>query len=165
MDTPRPGYDDPKQADWDKQYKEILNQLNEKIKAYNEEAKKYNDSIGAIESKAIKYYTIIRTTTHTSEKRVQETKAGNISSGKDMILSGNVTNENSRITAGSTLTANSGTLDNIAEKNQVQKITFGTTQESYTKRKIDPIRHGDGTIGTKFSWRHRKNWIILHPLT
>lgn len=138
MDTPRPGYNDPKQADWDKQYKEILNQLNEKIKAYNEEAKAYNDSIGAIKSKAIKYYTIIRTTTHTSEKQVQETKAGSISSGKDMTLTGNVTNENSRITAGSTLTTNSGTLDNIAEKNQVQRITFGTTQESYTKKKHWP---------------------------
>lgn len=154
MDTPRPGYDDPKQADWDKQYKEILNQLNEKIKAYNEEAKAYNDSIGAIESKAIKYYTIIRTTTHTSEKQVQETKAGNISSGKDMILSGNVTNENSRITAGSTLTANSGTLDNIAEKNQVQKITFGTTQESYTKRKHRPHK----------AWRrHYRDQIFKTP--
>ena len=154
MDTPRPGYDDPKQADWDKQYKEILNQLNEKIKAYNEEAKAYNDSIGAIESKAIKYYTIIRTTTHTSEKQVQETKAGNISSGKDMILSGNVTNENSRITAGSTLTANSGTLDNIVEKNQVQKITFGTTQESYTKRKHRPHK----------AWRrHYRDQIFKTP--
>ena len=154
MDTPRPGYDDPKQADWDKQYKEILNQLNEKIKAYNEEAKAYNDSIGAIESKAIKYYTIIRTITHTSEKQVQETKAGNISSGKDMILSGNVTNENSRITAGSTLTANSGTLDNIAEKNQVQKITFGTTQESYTKRKHRPHK----------AWRrHYRAQIFMTP--
>ena len=154
MDTPRPGYDDPKQADWDKQYKEILNQLNEKIKAYNEEAKAYNDSIGAIESKAIKNYTIIRTTTHTSEKQVQETKAGNISSGKDMILSGNVTNENSRITAGSTLTANSGTLDNIAEKNQVQKITFGTTQESYTKKKHWPHK----------AWRrHYRAPIFMTP--
>lgn len=154
MDTPRPGYDDPKQADWDKQYKEILNQLNEKIKAYNEEAKAYNDSIGAIESKAIKNYTIIRTTTHTSEKQVQETKAGNISSGKDMILSGNVTNENSRITAGSTLTANSGTLDNIAEKNQVQKITFGTTQESYTKKKHFPHK----------AWRrHYRDQIFMTP--
>ena len=154
MDTPRPGYDDPKQADWDKQYKEILNQLNEKIKAYNEEAKAYNDSIGAIESKAIKYYTIIRTTTHTSEKQVQETKAGNISSGKDMILSGNVTNENSRITAGSTLTANSGTLDNIAETNQVQKITFGTTQESYTKKKHWPHK----------AWRrHYRDQIFMTP--
>lgn len=154
MATPRPGYDDPKQADWDKQYKEILNQLNEKIKAYNEEAKAYNDSIGAIESKAIKNYTIIRTTTHTSEKQVQETKAGNISSGKDMILSGNVTNENSRITAGSTLTANSGTLDNIAEKNQVQKITFGTTQESYTKRKHRPHK----------AWRrHYRDQIFMTP--
>ena len=154
MDTPRPGYDDPKQADWDKQYKEILNQLNEKIKAYNEEAKAYNDSIGAIESKAIKYYTIIRTTTHTSEKQVQETKAGNISSGKDMILSGNVTNENSRITAGNTLTATGGTLNNVAEKNQVQKITFGTTQESYTKKKHWPHK----------AWRrHYRDPIFMTP--
>lgn len=154
MDTPRPGYDDPKQVDWDKQYKEILNQLNEKIKAYNEEAKAYNDSIGAIESKAIKYYTIIRTTTHTSEKQVQETKAGTISSGKDMTLTGNVTNEDSRITAGNTLTANSGTLDNIAEKNQVQKITFGTTQESYTKRKHRPHK----------AWRrHYRDQIFMTP--
>lgn len=157
MDTPRPGYDDPKQADWDKQYKEILNQLNEKIKVYNEEAKAYNDSIGAIESKAIKNYTIIRTTTHTSEKQVQETKAGNISSGKDMILSGNVTNENSRITAGSTLTANSGTLDNIAEKNQVQKITFGTTQESYTKRKHRPHK------AWRRHYRHYRDQIFMTP--
>ena len=154
MDTPRPGYNDPKQADWDKQYKEILNQLNEKIKAYNEEAKAYNDSIGAIKSKAIKYYTIIRTTTHTSEKQVQETKAGNISSGKDMTLTGNVTNEDSRITAGSTLTTTGGTLDNVAEKNQAQKITFGTTQESYTKKKHWPHK----------AWRrHYRDPIFMTP--
>ena len=154
MDTPRPGYDDPKQADWDKQYKEILKQLNEKIKAYNEEAKAYNDSIGAIESKAIKYYTIIRTTTHTSEKQVQETKAGTISSGKDMTLTGNVTNEDSRITAGNTLTATGGTLNNVAEKNQVQKITFGTTQESYTKKKHWPHK----------AWRrHYRDPIFMTP--
>lgn len=154
MDTPRPGYDDPKQVDWDKQYKEILNQLNEKIKAYNEEAKAYNDSIGAIESKAIKYYTIIRTTTHTSEKQVQETKAGTISSGKDMTLTGNVTNEDSRITAGNTLTATGGTLNNVAEKNQVQKITFGTTQESYTKKKHWPHK----------AWRrHYRDQIFKTP--
>ena len=154
MDTPRPGYNDPKQTDWDKQYKEILNQLNEKIKAYNEEAKAYNDSIGAIKSKAIKYYTIIRTTTHTSEKQVQETKAGTISSGKDMILTGNVTNEDSRITAGSTLTTTGGTLDNIAEKNQAQRITFGTTQESYTKKKHWPHK----------AWRrHYRDQIFKTP--
>ena len=154
MDTPRPGYNDPKQADWDKQYKEILNQLNEKIKAYNEEAKAYNDSIGAIESKAIKYYTIIRTTTHTSEKQVQETKAGTISSGKDMTLTGNVTNEDSRITAGSTLTTTGGTLDNVAEKNQAQRITFGTTQESYTKKKHWPHK----------AWRrHYRDQIFKTP--
>ena len=71
-----------------------------------------------------------------------------------MILSGNVTNENSRITAGSTLTANSGTLDNIAEKNQVQKITFGTTQESYTKKKHWPHK----------AWRrHYRDPIFMTP--
>ena len=154
MTTPRPGYDDPKQADWDKQYKEILAQLNEKIKAYNEEAKAYNDSIGAIESKAIKNYTIIRTTTHTSKKQVQETKAGTISSGKDMTLTGNVTNENSRITAGSILAATGGTLENIVEKNQVQKITFGTTQESYTAKRHFPHK----------SWRrHYRDQIFMTP--
>ena len=71
-----------------------------------------------------------------------------------MILSGNVTNENSRITAGSTLTANSGTLDNIAEKNQVQKITFGTTQGSYTKKKHWPHK----------AWRrHYRDQIFMTP--
>ena len=138
MDSPRPAYDDPKQAEWDRQYKEILVQLNEKIKEYNREAKAYNDSIGAIEGKAIHNYTIIRTHTHTSEKQVQETRAGTISSGKDMTLTGNVTNENSRITAGAALQAKGGTLENKADRNQIQKITFGTTQESYTKRKPRP---------------------------
>ena len=154
MTTPRPDYDDPKQAEWDTQYKEILKQLNEKSNVYNEEAKRYNNSIGAIESKAIKNYTIIRTTTHTSEKQVRETKAGTISSGKDMTLTGNVTNENSRITAGSTLNATGGTLDNIAEKNQVQKITFGTTQESYTAKRHWPHK----------SWRrHYRDQIFMTP--
>ena len=71
-----------------------------------------------------------------------------------MILSGNVTNENSRITAGSTLNANSGTLENIAEKNQVQKITFGTTQESYTKKKHWPH---------KACRRHYRDPIFMIP--
>ena len=154
MSTPRPGYDDPQQATWDAQYKEILAQLNEKIKAYNEEAKAYNQSIGAIESVSIKNYTIIRSTTHTSEKQVQETRAATISSGKDMTLIGNITNENSRILAGSTLTATGGILENKAEQNQEQRITFGTTQESYTKKKHFPHK----------AWRrHYRDEIFMTP--
>ncbi len=82
MDTPRPGYDDTEQADWDKQYKEILNQLNEKIKAYNEKPRL--TMIPSVLSK-VKPSRITPSfappPTH-QKKQVQETKAGNISSGK-----------------------------------------------------------------------------------
>lgn len=71
-----------------------------------------------------------------------------------MTLTGNVTNEDSRITAGNTLTATGGTLNNVAEKNQVQKITFGTTQESYTKKKHWPHK----------AWRrHYRDPIFMIP--
>ena len=154
MTSPRPGYDDPKQAEWDAQYKGILETLNTKIRAYNEEAEKENNSHGAIGSYKIKYYTIIRTTTHTSEKQVQETRAGQVASGKHMTLTGNVINENSRITAGASLSATGGSLENKAEQNQVQSVTFGTKQESYTKRKPRPHK----------AWRrHYRGQVFMTP--
>ena len=154
MTSPRPGYDDPKQAEWDAQYKGILETLNTKIRAYNEEAEKENNSHGAIGSYKIKYYTIIRTTTHTSEKQVQETRAGQVASGKHMTLTGNVINENSRITAGASLSATGGSLENKAEQNQLQSVTFGTMQESYTKRKPRPHK----------AWRrHYRGQVFMPP--
>ena len=154
MTSPRPGYDDPKQAEWDAQYKGILETLNTKIRAYNEEAEKENNSHGTIGSYKIKYYTIIRTTTHTSEKQVQETRAGQVASGKHMTLTGNVINENSRITAGASLSATGGSLENKAEQNQVQSVTFGTMQESYTKRKPRPHK----------AWRrHYRRQVFMPP--
>ena len=154
MTSPRPGYDDPKQAEWDAQYKGILETLNTKIRAYNEEAEKENNSHGAIGSYKIKYYTIIRTTTHTSEKQVQETRAGQVASGKHMTLTGNVINENSRITAGASLSATGGSLENKAEQNQLQSVTFGTMQESYTKRKPRPHK----------AWRrHYRRQVFMPP--
>ena len=69
MTSPRPSYDDPKQAEWDAQYKGILETLNTKIRAYNEEAEKENNSHGAIGSYKIKNYTIIRTTQESYTKR------------------------------------------------------------------------------------------------
>ena len=154
MTSPRPGYDDPKQAEWDAQYKGILETLNTKIRAYNEEAEKENNSHGTIGSYKIKYYTIIRTTTHTSEKQVQETRAGQVASGKHMTLTGNVINENSRITAGASLSAIGGSLENKAEQNQLQSVTFGTMQESYTKRKPRPHK----------AWRrHYRGQVFMPP--
>ncbi len=154
MTSPRPGYDDSKQAEWDAQYKGILETLNTKIRAYNEEAEKENNSHGAIGSYKIKSYTIIRTTTHTSEKQVQETRAGQVASGKHMTLTGNVINENSRITAGASLSTTDGSLENKAEQNQVQSVTFGTTQESYTKRKPRPHK----------AWRrHYRRQVFMTP--
>ena len=154
MTSPRPSYDDPKQAEWDAQYKGILETLNTKIRAYNEEAEKENNSHGAIGSYKIKNYTIIRTTTHTSEKQVQETRAGQVASGKHMTLTGNVINENSRITAGASLSTIGGSLENKAEQNQVQSVTFGTTQESYTKRKPRPHK----------AWRrHYRGQVFMPP--
>ena len=154
MTSSRPGYDDPKQAEWDAQYKGILETLNTKIRAYNEEAEKENNSHGAIGSYKIKNYTIIRTTTHTSEKQVQETRAGQVASGKHMTLTGNVINENSRITAGASLSTTGGSLENKAEQNQVQSVTFGTTQESYTKRKPRPHK----------AWRrHYRGQVFMTP--
>ena len=154
MTSPRPSYDDPKQAEWDAQYKGILETLNTKIRAYNEEAEKENNSHGVIGSYKIKNYTIIRTTTHTSEKQVQETRAGQVASGKHMTLTGNVINENSRITAGASLSATGGSLENKAEQNQVQSVTFGTTQESYTKRKPRPHK----------AWRrHYRRQVFMTP--
>ena len=154
MTSPRPGYDDPKQAEWDAQYKGILETLNTKIRAYNEEAEKENNSHGAIGSYKIKNYTIIRTTTHTSEKQVQETRAGQVASGKHMTLTGNVINENSRITAGASLSTTGGSLENKAEQNQLQSVTFGTMQESYTKRKPRPHK----------AWRrHYRGQVFMPP--
>ena len=155
MTSPRPSYDDPpKQAEWDAQYKGILETLNTKIRAYNEEAEKENNSHGAIGSYKIKNYTIIRTTTHTSEKQVQETRAGQVASGKHMTLTGNVINENSRITAGASLSTTGSSLENKAEQNQVQSVTFGTTQESYTKRKPRPHK----------AWRrHYRRQVFMTP--
>ena len=155
MTSPRPSYDDPpKQAEWDAQYKGILETLNTKIRAYNEEAEKENNSHGAIGSYKIKNYTIIRTTTHTSEKQVQETRAGQVASGKHMTLTGNVINENSRITAGASLSTTGGSLENKAEQNQVQSVTFGTTQKSYTKRKPRPHK----------AWRrHYRGQVFMTP--
>ena len=153
MTTPRPAQGDPKQAEWDKEYKTILDTLNVKIEEYNKKAEAYNQSIGAVESAKIKLYTIIRQKEYTSHEEVTTTNAGEITSGKDMALTGNVTNENSCIIAGGSMDVK-GKVDNIAKENQEMTITFGTTQESYTKKKKWPHK----------AWRrHYRDQIFMTP--
>ena len=53
------------------------------------------------------------------------------------LIKGDVTNENSQLTAGTTLTA-TGRVDNIAKENQERTVTFGTTQGSYTYKRKRP---------------------------
>lgn len=153
MTTARPKNGDPAQKVWDESYRKILDSLNVKIREYNREVEAYNNSIGAIEGAKIKNYTIIRTNTHTSEKKVTETKAGILSGGKNMTLVGDVTNENSRITAGKTLAVR-GNLTNEETKNRMEKVTFGITQESYTKKKHFPH---------KAHRRHYRSEIFMTP--
>ena len=153
MDSARPKNGDPAQAAWDEAYKKILDALNVKIRAYNEEVETYNSSIGAIEGKKIKNYTIIRTNTHTSEKKVTETRAASMTSGGSMTLKGDVVNEDSRMTAGKDMTIY-GSLSNREEKNQKAEVTFGTTQESYTKKKHWPH---------KAHRRHYRSEIFMTP--
>ena len=153
MDSARPKNGDPAQAAWDEAYKKILDELNGKIRAYNEEVEAYNRSIGAIEGKKIQNYTIIRTNTHTSEKKVTETRAASMTSGGSMTLTGDVVNEDSRMTAGKEMTIH-GSLSNREEKNQEAKVTFGTTQESYTKKKHWPH---------KAHRRHYRSEIFMTP--
>ena len=153
MDSARPKNGDPAQAAWDEAYKKILDALNVKIRAYNEEVEAYNSSIGAIEGKKIKNYTIIRTNTHTSENKVTETRAASMTSGGSMTLKGDVVNEDSRMTAGKDMTIY-GSLSNREEKNQKAEVTFGTTQESYTKKKHWPH---------KAHRRHYRSEIFMTP--
>lgn len=154
MDTPRPGYDDPAQAEWDARYEQVLAALNVKIKEYNAAAEAYNHSIGAIESAKIKLYTIIRTRTYTSEEKVETSRAAVITSGGNMTITGSVRNTDSQITAGKTLTFEGGSITNDSKQNQTLAVTFGTTQESYTKKKKWPHK----------AWRrHYREEIFMTP--
>ena len=144
MTTPRPAYGDPAQAVWDTTYAAILAKLNEKIQAYNAEARAHNAALDTNGKVKIKDYTIIRTNTTASHEEVQTTNAGIITSGGDMIVAGSVENHNSRIISGKTMSVG-GALDNDEFKNQERKVTFGTTQQSYTKKKPKPHK----------AWRRR----------
>ena len=120
MSTPRPAHGDPAQAAWDAQYKTILAELNKKI--------------DALEEQAIHHHTIIRSTATISRETVTSSLPGSIRAGRNILLNGNVENEDSNIVAGGTLQA-LGTVRADAQKQQELVFTTGTTQFTYTKKK------------------------------
>lgn len=135
MASERPAAAGPAQTAWDTQFQALLAELDEKVTAHNQEAEAHNAALGLADSQKINNYTIIRSHSQTSHEEVTSTNAGVIRSGQAMTLKGDVTNENSQLTAGTTLTA-TGRVNNIAKENQERTVTFGTTQGSYTyKRK------------------------------
>ena len=135
MASERPAAAGPAQTAWDTQFQALLAELDKKVTAHNQEAEAHNAALGLADSQKINNYTIIRSHSQTSHEEVASTNAGIIRSGQAMIVKGDVTNENSQLTAGTTLTA-TGRVDNIAKENQERTVTFGTTQSSYTyKRK------------------------------
>lgn len=135
MASERPAAAGPAQTAWDTQFQALLAELDKKVTAHNQEAEAHNAALGLADSQKINNYTIIRSHSQTSHEEVTSTNAGVIRSGQAMIVKGDVTNENSQLTAGTTLTA-TGRVDNIAKDNQERTVTFGTTQGSYTyKRK------------------------------
>lgn len=115
----------------------MLAELDKKVTAHNQEAEAHNAALGLADSQKINNYTIIRSHSQTSHEEVTSTNAGVIRSGQAMTLKGDVTNENSQLTAGTTLTA-TGRVDNIAKENQERTVTFGTTQGSYTYKRKRP---------------------------
>lgn len=135
MVSERPAAAGPAQTAWDTQFQALLAELDKKVTTHNQEAEAHNAALGLADSQKINNYTIIRSHSQTSHEEVTSTNTGVIRSGQAMIVKGDVTNENSQLTAGTTLTA-TGRVDNIAKENQERTVTFGTTQGSYTyKRK------------------------------
>ena len=113
----------PAQTAWDTQFQALLAELDKKVTAHNQEAEAHNAALGLADSQKINNYTIIRSHSQTSHEEVTSTNAGIIRSGQAMTLKGDVTNENSQLTAGTTLTA-TGRVDNIAKENQKTTSDF-----------------------------------------
>lgn len=137
MVSERPAAAVPAQTAWDTQFQALLAELDKKVTTHNQEAEAHNAALGLADSQKINNYTIIRSHSQTSHEEVTSTNAGVIRSGQAMTLKGNVTNENSQLTAGTTLTA-TGRVNNIAKENQERTVTFGTTQGSYTYKRKRP---------------------------
>lgn len=106
------------------------------VKTPEDEA--YNKEMNKNENR-INQFTIIRSEAEQTHKKVTNDDPGIISSGGDLITSGILYNDNSRVISGGTFKTN-GSIQNISDMISDKTFITGTTQESRTEKKRK--RHG-----------------------
>ena len=109
--------------------------------AYNKEMDKRENRVNE--------FTIIRTETEYTHKEVTNDDPGVISSGGDVVTTGILHNDNSKVISGGTVQTK-GRIENISDSMSDKTFITGTTQESYTT-KVDKSHH----IGRK---KKRRKW-------
>jgi len=112
---------------WTAQYRASLDQLSAKIDAYNAEVNEDN------RREHFEDYTLYDVTTTTSQTNVVSTAPGKILSGGDMVLQGAVTNRDSTIVAGGSLTVVGPDIHNEATQGTKTTSFSGTTQFSHVE--------------------------------
>lgn len=117
--------------------------------AYNKEMDKRENRVNE--------FTIIRTETEYTHKEVTNDDPGVISSGGDVVTTGILHNDNSKVISGGTVHAK-GAIQNISDSISDKIFITGTTQESYTT-KVDKSHH----IGRKKKRRKWRSEVYMTP--
>lgn len=101
----------------------------------------YNKEMNKDENRVHKF-TIIRSETEHTHKEVTNDDPGVISSGGDVVTTGILHNDNSKVISGGTIQAK-GQIENISDSMSDKSFITGTTQESKTirKRKSHGVGH------------------------
>ncbi len=109
------------------------------VKTAEDEA--YNKEMNKDENRVHKF-TIIRTETEHTHKEVTNDDPGVISSGGDLVTTGILHNDNSKVISGGTIQTK-GRIENISDSMSDKSFITGTTQESKTirKRKSHGVGH------------------------
>lgn len=109
------------------------------VKTAEDEA--YNKEMDKDENRVHKF-TIIRSETEHTHKEVTNDDPGVISSGGDIVTTGILHNDNSKVISGGTIQTK-GRIENISDSMSDKSFITGTTQESKTirKRKSHGVRH------------------------
>ena len=109
------------------------------VKTAEDEA--YNKEMDKDENRVHKF-TIIRSETEQTHKELTNDDPGVISSGGDIVTTGILHNDNSKVISGGTIQTK-GRIENISDSLSDKTFITGTTQESKTirKRKSHGVRH------------------------
>lgn len=127
-------------AAWNAAFDKPLAELDTKVNAYNAAVNEDN-RVDTFED-----YTHYKVASTTSRTEVVSTAPGQILSGGNMLLSGSVTNRDSQIVAGGTLTVVGPAAQNIATQGETRTEEHGTSEFSEVKSKgLTGGSHGRNT--------------------